>query len=79
MLGDYEWANEYLAGELGERWLDDDWGQGKLDVALYTEGLSDSFQHDSYYDFLDYMWDEYGYDFEDGFDWDAYREWYDSQ
>jgi hypothetical protein len=26
-----------------------------------------------------YMDTEYGYDFEENFDWDAYREWYDKQ
>lgn len=78
MRGDFDWANEYLDEHIAG-WADDDWGQGKLDIALYTENLSSDVQYNAYYDLLDYMWEEYGYDFEEGFDWDAYREWYDSQ
>lgn len=31
-----------------------------------------------YDELMDYLWDEYGIDFELDFDWEAYREWYES-
>ena len=34
---------------------------------------------DAYVDLVEYMWDEYGLDWEDVFDWEDFREWYDAQ
>ena len=33
----------------------------------------------AYIDLVDYMWDEYNIDFEDAFDWEDFRDWYDAQ
>lgn len=33
----------------------------------------------AYIDLVEYMHDQYGIDFEDAFDWEDFREWYDSQ
>lgn len=33
----------------------------------------------AYIDLIDYMWREYGIDFEDAFSWADFREWYDAQ
>lgn len=82
-IGDYDWAIEELAGELGPQWQHDEWGHRALHMALY-EGEpmgyqhSDYFGHTAYHGFIDYMMNEYDWDFEEYFDWDAYREWYDS-
>lgn len=32
----------------------------------------------SYVDLIDYMWREYGIDFEQSFSWEDFREWYDA-
>ena len=32
----------------------------------------------AYRDLVDYLWDEYGIDFEDAFEWADFREWYDA-
>jgi hypothetical protein len=34
---------------------------------------------DAYQELVDYMWDEYDIDFEDAWDWEDFREWYESQ
>lgn len=48
---------------------------------LYHDALFSGHEHlgKEYDDLLDYLWDEYGIDFKEDFDWDSYREWYDSQ
>ena len=33
----------------------------------------------AYIDLVDYMYEEYGIDFEDAFDWQDFKEWYDAQ
>lgn len=50
---------------------------------LFDEAMFDMelppWDRDAVYEaMLDYLWDEYGIDFEMDFDWEAYREWYDS-
>jgi hypothetical protein len=30
----------------------------------------------AYFDLIDYMWEQYGIDFEDAFTWEDFREWY---
>lgn len=32
----------------------------------------------AYQDLIDYLWDNYEIDFEDVFDWEDFREWYDA-
>ena len=48
---------------------------------LFDDALFSGQKHlgDDYDALKDYLWDEYGIDFAEDFDWDAYREWYDSQ
>lgn len=43
--------------------------------ALFFEGVIDK-DEGAYQDLLDYMWEEYGIDFEEAFDWQDFREWY---
>lgn len=33
----------------------------------------------AYIDLVNYMWEEYHLDFEEAFDWEDFKEWYDSQ
>jgi hypothetical protein len=42
---------------------------------LFVEAFFDQSEQ-AYEDLIDYMWDEYGIDFEDAFDWADFREWY---
>lgn len=48
---------------------------------LYHDALFSGHEHlgQEFDDLKDYLWDEYGIDFDEDFDWNAYREWYDSQ
>lgn len=45
------------------------------------ELFHDAFFEDNekaYQDLIDYLWDVYGIDFEDAFDWEDFRSWYDA-
>lgn len=33
----------------------------------------------AYIDLVEYMWDQYGIDWEDVYDWEDFREWYNAQ
>lgn len=48
--------------------------------ALFDLDVSKPEREAIYGNLVDYIWDEYGIDFEskDAFDWEGYREWYDS-
>lgn len=73
---DYESSNNDLADDLGRDWQEDTWGQQLLFLSLYDMDLGADLRHNAYEAFIGYMMDEYGMDFENWFDWDAYREWY---
>jgi len=42
---------------------------------LFMEAYFNEDQN-AYLDLVDYMWDEYGIDWEDAFDWQDFRDWY---
>lgn len=48
---------------------------------LFHDALFSGHEHlgQEFDDLKDYLWDEYGIDFSEDFDWDAYRDWYDSE
>lgn len=46
---------------------------------MYNDELSIGERLDVYESLSQYVWDEYGMQFEDIWDWDAFREWYESQ
>jgi hypothetical protein len=46
--------------------------------SLMMAGIMDG-NDNAYRDLVDYMWEMYGIDFEDAFDWDDFREWYEAQ
>ena len=48
--------------------------QRLFDEALFSPEHDD----DAYQELVDYVWEAYHMDFEDIFDWDGYREWYDA-
>jgi hypothetical protein len=62
------------AGGLGDSYL-----QELFDIAMFDTDISREVRDDAYDSLVDYLWNEYGIDFEDMFDWEDYREWYDSQ
>lgn len=45
---------------------------------MFDDNLTADFRHATYDGLHDYIMDKYGWDFDDLFDWDAYRAWYDS-
>lgn len=46
-------------------------------LALFEDAVFENDQS-AYQDLVDYMWDQYGIDFEEAFSWEDFREWYDS-
>lgn len=47
--------------------------------ALFDLDIDREEREHAYDDLVDYLYEEYGIDFEADFDWEGYREWYDSQ
>lgn len=80
----------YDDDEFGEYYVEDN-PSGDLSDILFgndfetdpraQELFSEAFFHENaeaYQDLVDYLWDEYGIDFEDAFDWEDFRAWYDA-
>jgi hypothetical protein len=77
-VGDFNWANDALAENLGEVWEADNWGHQLLFLAYYDRDLSPDLRF-SARDALDSYLDQYyDVDLDDIFDYEAYKEWYDS-
>lgn len=53
--------------------------QDLFDTAMFDPDATHAERTEAYDILVDYMWDEYGIDFEETFDWVDYKEWYDSQ
>lgn len=53
--------------------------QGLFDLAMFDPDASPSQRQEAYDNLVDYLWTEYNIDFEDVFDWEDYRTWYESQ
>lgn len=79
MVGDFDWANDALGESLGEIWEADSWGQQILYTAYYDTDLSPDLRYAAQEALDNYIDQYYDADFDEIFDWDAYREWYDSQ
>lgn len=45
---------------------------------MYNDELTSADREILYQQLLDHIWDEYGIDFDELWDWAAFREWYDS-
>lgn len=56
----------------------DQFVQNLYDAALFDYDLSKTDRAAVLEGLREYMWDEYGMDFDDVFDWEAYREAYDN-
>lgn len=56
----------------------DNFAQNLYDAALFDHDISRDDRAAVMDTLRDYMWDEYGVDFDDVFDWEAYREAYDN-
>jgi len=50
--------------------------QSLFDDAMFNPDLDADERAEAYEMMIDYMWEAYGLDFEDVFDWEAYREYY---
>lgn len=58
---------------------DDDYLLSQFDTALFSFDDLDEYERaEALDDLKQYVWDEYGFDFDDFFDWDDYRDWYAS-
>lgn len=80
---DYSWwggdgdFGELDASDLTQDILFDESSQD-FDMHAQTLFIEAFFEQNegSYQELIDYMWDEYGIDFEDAFEWADFREWY---
>lgn len=54
------------------------YAQDPVAIDLFEHAVFDQTQA-AYDALVDYMWDQYGIDFEDAFSWEDFREWYGSQ
>lgn len=63
-------VNELLFGGSG---IEDTHAQGLFVQAFFEDNER------AYVDLVDYMYSEYGIDFEEAFEWEDFRSWYDSQ
>lgn len=52
--------------------------QDLFDAAMFDPDISPEEREEAYQNLVQYLEDEYDLDFEDIFDWEDYREWYDS-
>lgn len=83
MAGINEWSNvefnlfDNMAGG-NENLYDDQWVQTLYDAALFEHDIASGDRGAILNSLRDYLWDEYGIDFDNVFDWDAYREAYDN-
>lgn len=59
--------------------LNDEYLKLQYDTALFMDGVTPQEREDAMTALEDYLLGEYGLDFDDNFDWDDYRDWYDSQ
>lgn len=50
-----------------------------FDEAFFRRGVSREDRNSAYMELNEYLADEYGIDFDDVFEWENYREWYDAQ
>lgn len=48
------------------------------DVALFDHDIRPEERDMAMDALVDYLWDEYGIDFDEVFDWEGYREWYEN-
>jgi hypothetical protein len=53
--------------------------QELFDNALFDFELDRGERMEARDDLRDYLWEVYGMDFDESFDWEDYRSWYDSQ
>jgi hypothetical protein len=88
MAGDYEIPGEWYSQEVSlfvdllsgdPEGFGDTYLQRLFDMAMFEEDISRDDREDAYQAMVDYLWSEYGIDFEDAFDWEDYRAWYDTQ
>lgn len=83
MAGMNEWSyiefgmfDQMAAGNMAL--YNDSFAQNLYDGALFNHDVSSQDRSAIMNALRDYMWDEYGMDFDDVFDWEAYREAYDN-
>lgn len=83
MAGMNEWGDiefnlfEDMAGT-NPAMYSDPWVQNLYDAALFEHDVSSTDRTAILNTLRDYMWDEYGMDFDDVFDWEGFREAYDN-
>lgn len=58
---------------------DDPQLQEWFDTAMFNSDVSPEEREQAYQHMVEYLWDEYDIDFDQEFDWEDFREWYDTQ
>ncbi len=77
---DYEvidWgARDDFVERLASHEIGDEYAQYFFDEFIFGDH-SDLYREELFNDLADYLFDEYGIDFYDIFDWESFRDWYD--
>ena len=67
-----------LSDELGEQVANDEWAQFLYHEAMWDFDISADYRANAYDAFVDYMESTYGIEWDEIYDWEAYREAYDA-
>lgn len=83
MAGREDWdrGEELLWTDLltGDEWMmGDAYAADLFDKAFFDPSTTKEERESSREALIDYLWNEYEIDFEEAFDWEDYRDWYDS-
>lgn len=61
-----------------EALVTDEFLQAQFHTALFEPELSERERDEAYEAMVEYLYDEYEIEFDEVFDWEAYREWYEN-
>jgi hypothetical protein len=75
------WGNDYYDEEpepppIGDILFGNDMVVDERAQELFIEAFFEGGNDEAYQELVDFIWDEYGIDFEDAFQWEDFREWY---
>ena len=71
-------AINIIGGDLGEQIQNDDWVGFLYHEAMWDFDIPADYRQGAYDAFVEYMDDVYGVDWDEVYDWEAYREAYDA-
>ena len=74
----FDKAIENIGGDLGDQIRDDEWVSFLYHEAMWDFEIPADYRANAYDAFVDYMETNYGVEWDEVYDWEAYREAYDN-